>query len=137
MPHTAVCVTGAGGRTGRILVRKLLADSRCEDGTFAYNVGAVVRSKASEEKLLAYLRECEACDADGAVEKGALIFPLVDITSDAAEADLAAALKEMAGPKGSVGLVVSSSAVPSLNVSSLPGVIFWNKMMVRRHRGAW
>ena len=126
IPHAGVIVTGAGGRTGKIVVRKLLVDSRRDDGTFAYRVCAVVRS--GEEKLLSYLRENESCFVDSAIETGSLFFANIDFTFEAAEAQLTETFQKL-GYDGSVGLVVCSSAMPKINMSSLFGVIFWNKLL--------
>ena len=126
----AVVVTGAGGRTGSILVRKLVHDSRRAAGDekgFAYKVVAVVRSDASKEKLWSALKKQEEeNESSKAIEDaeaaGKLKFVLADVTSKDAPADKLNDILKEAG--SSVGLAICTSAMPQLNFMSLPGAIF-------------
>lgn len=100
-----VVVTGAGGRTGGLIVKQLLekADN---------SVVGTVRSKASSSKL--------HFDA----EKATLVE--LDLAAAAAAANEAdnAALKEFAAAlQGADALVICTSGVPQIKYSSLFGVI--------------
>lgn len=95
-----VLVTGAGGQTGTIVVRKLL-----ERGSDAFTPRALVRSTASETKLRESLGEELSKDLDVVV--GDVTKPE---TLEAAFQDVHA-------------VVIVTSAMPRLDKSSLPGVI--------------
>jgi uncharacterized protein YbjT (DUF2867 family) len=96
---TQVLVTGAGGQTGTILVRKLL-----QQGKDKFAPRAMVRSEASEKKL----RESLGDLADG------LQFVTGDVTKPET---LAAAFK------GLHALVICTSSMPRIDYWSLPGVL--------------
>mmetsp|Transcript_93521 Transcript_93521/g.166377 ORF Transcript_93521/g.166377 Transcript_93521/m.166377 type:complete len:301 (+) Transcript_93521:77-979(+) len=100
MAPLRVLVTGAGGQTGSIVVRKLL-----ERGREAFVPRAVVRSDASEAKLKESLGDAAA----------KLEIVQADITKTES---LAAAFK------GMDALVIVTSGMPRLDKSSLVGVIF-------------
>jgi len=95
-----VLVTGAGGLTGSIVVRRLL-----ERGSEAFTVRALVRSKGSEEKLRTNLGEELAKRLE--VVYGDITKP------ESLQAVFA----------GVEGVVVSTSGMPRLNKASLVGVI--------------
>jgi len=95
-----VLVTGAGGKTGSIVVRKLL-----EQGGDKFSVRALVRSTESEEKLRASLGD------------------LVGSCFEVAQGDLTKPDTLEPVFKGIEAVVVCTSAVPQLDKLSLPGVI--------------
>jgi len=99
MAPARVVVTGAGGQTGGILVRKLL-----ERGSEAFIARAVVRSDASEAKLKESLGD--------KAEK--LEIVKADITKPDTLSDAF---------KGMDALVIVTSGMPRLDKSSLVGVI--------------
>mmetsp|Transcript_14091 Transcript_14091/g.15747 ORF Transcript_14091/g.15747 Transcript_14091/m.15747 type:complete len:326 (+) Transcript_14091:55-1032(+) len=97
---TKVLVTGAGGRTGSILLRNLLASEK-------FAPTGMVRSEASKRKLAAKLGH----------EAAALPLVLGDVT----KGGLAQAMR------GQECLVVLTSACPKIVYSSLPKVM-WAKL---------
>jgi len=103
-----VCVTGANGQTGSIVVRKLLErKSKGEN----LDVVAVVRSEASKQQLLKQLPDVaeEAMVKVDAFQKESLSETF----------------------KGCDKLVVLTSSKPKLQFSSLPGVL-WQKFVMRK-----
>jgi len=99
MAPLKVLVTGAGGRTGGIIARKLL-----ERGSEAFALRAMVRSKESEESLRASLGDKAA-------------GPEVVMGDVTQPETLKAALE------GMDALVIATSAMPQIDKMSLVGVI--------------
>jgi dihydrodipicolinate reductase len=98
-----VVVSGAGGRTGQLVVKKLLEQ---KDN---FSVVATVRSKGSAGKLTsAGLPESNLVEFDLAAAAAA-----AGSTSNAAAAGLAAALQ------GADALVIATSGVPQIKYLSL------------------
>ena len=87
MEYTHVVVSGASGRTGTILLRKLLIDSYDDaSGSFKFAVIGLVRSETSKAKLVKALKIGEKEEGvtsvdsnvvDSAIEEGYLKLPLV------------------------------------------------------------
>jgi len=103
-----VCVTGANGQTGSIVVRKL---SERKAAGEAVSVVGIVRSEKSKQQLLKQLPSVDASDVK--------VVP-------GYEKD---ALKEAMA--GCDRLVILTSAKPKLVVSSLFGVM-WNKYVMQK-----
>jgi uncharacterized protein YbjT (DUF2867 family) len=101
-----VVVTGAGGRTGKLVVKKLLEQHS------TYSVVATVRSKSSAGKLT----------SEGLPESNLVEFDLAAAAAaGAAPAGLTAALQ------GADALVIATSGVPQIKPLSLIPVI-WAKI---------
>lgn len=105
-----IVVTGAGGRTGGLIVKKLLEEPN------KYKVIGTVRSKAAS---------CKATTALGLSDTDVVDFDLGaaaaaangDISSNGAAAELLSALQ------GADALIICTSGVPQIKYSSLIGVI--------------
>jgi NAD(P)-dependent dehydrogenase (short-subunit alcohol dehydrogenase family) len=101
-----VVVTGAGGRTGQLIVKKLL------DQKDQFTALATVRSKSSGNRLL----------ADGLPESSLIEFDLATAAADGSTpASLTAALQ------GADALIIATSGVPQIKYLSLIPV-FWAKL---------
>eukprot|EP00931_Biecheleriopsis_adriatica_P106396 TRINITY_DN80858_c0_g1_i1.p1 TRINITY_DN80858_c0_g1~~TRINITY_DN80858_c0_g1_i1.p1 ORF type:complete len:349 (-),score=62.18 TRINITY_DN80858_c0_g1_i1:58-1104(-) len=97
-----VLVTGAGGRTGRIIVRKLL-----ERGTEAFTPTALVRDEKSEQKLRKYLGHLAMVDLGLTIVRG-----------DVTKPETCAMHFE-----DKHAVIIATGAKPCINRASLAGVI--------------
>jgi len=106
----SVLVTGAGGQTGSIVVRKLLERAAASPGDFAL-IRCLVRSEASEESLRSKLGETK-----GLIVSSPALFEVVigDVT-DAKSLEAAF--------KGIDHVVLATSAMPRISKLSLACVI--------------
>lgn len=118
-----VVVTGAGGRTGALIVKKLLQDPD------KYSVVGTVRSKQTSSKAVAAagladinVVEFDLAAAAAAVDGG--------ISTNTAAAGLASALQD------AEALVICTSGVPQIKYSSLFGVIA-GKLIGRKNMPAF
>lgn len=103
--NKTILVTGAGGRTGLVVVKKLLLQGIC-------NVRALIRSDQSKSKLINYLDEL------GLANSAKLIVCFGDITKK----------DQLVEPMAGVdALIICSSAAPKLDYWSMP------MMMIRRY----
>jgi uncharacterized protein YbjT (DUF2867 family) len=106
----SILVTGAGGRTGGIVVRKLLQDT-------SYQVRALVRSDKSAQALVASLGLALGCSSSSSPPPKQLQIVLGDVSRDSAES--------LSGHmQGASAVVVTTSAAPQVDYWSLPRTVF-------------
>lgn len=110
-PHSQVVVTGAGGRTGALIVNKLLEQPE------TFSVVATVRSKQNAGKLT----------SAGLPESSLVEFDLATAAAAGSSSSLAAALQD------ADALVIATSGVPQIKYLSLIPVI-WAKITGTRPR---
>lgn len=119
-----VVVTGAGGRTGSLIVKNLL-----EAGSDKFTVFGTVRSKQASSKATA-----SAGLSDEQVVEFDLAAAAASANADVSDNPAAAAL--LGALQGADALIICTSGVPQIKYSSLIGVIA-GKLVGRRNMPAF